>query len=96
MGRALGRRRAPRRDDLRDRAVSACRIILILILFFIVGGFFARLLLSKQYRKPLGALAMAALVVVAFGGSAWMWDNLSNDDTVSVDPRGASRSRRRC
>jgi hypothetical protein len=27
---------------------------------------------------------MAALVVLAFGGSAWMWDNLSNDDTVSV------------
>ena len=59
-------------------------IILILILFFIAGGLFVRLLLSKQYRKPIGAMAMAALAVLAFGGSAWMWDNLSNDDTVSV------------
>ena len=33
-------------------------------------------LLSKAYRKPLGALAMVALAVVAFGGSAWIWDNV--------------------
>jgi branched-chain amino acid transport system permease protein len=59
-------------------------IILILILFFIAGGFFARLFLNKQYRRPIGALAMVALVVLAFGGSAWMWNDLSNDDTVSV------------
>jgi branched-chain amino acid transport system permease protein len=59
-------------------------IILILILFFVAGGLFVRLLLAKQYRKPLGALAMAAFAVLAFGGSVWMWDNLSNDDTVSV------------
>jgi hypothetical protein len=61
-------------------------IILILILVFVAGGFFTRLLLGKQYRNPLGALAMVALVVVAIGGSVWMWDpnNLSNDDTVSV------------
>jgi hypothetical protein len=65
-------------------APTRLSVILILILFFIAGGFFVRLLLSKQYRKPIGALAMAALVVLAFGGSAWMWDNLSNDDTVSV------------
>ena len=65
-------------------APSRLCILLILILFFIVGGFVARLALSKQYKKPIGALAIAALVVLAFGGSAWMWDNLSNDDTVSV------------
>jgi branched-chain amino acid transport system permease protein len=65
-------------------APTRLSIILILILFFIAGGLFTRLLLGKQYRKPIGALAMAALVVLAFGGSAWMWDNLSNDDTVSV------------
>ena len=59
-------------------------IILILILVFLVGGFFTRLLLAKQYRHPLGVLAMGALVVVAVGGSAWMWDDLSNDDAVSV------------
>ena len=65
-------------------APARLSVILILILFFIAGGLFMRLLLSKQYQKPIGALAMAALAVLAFGGSAWMWDNLSNDDTVSV------------
>jgi ABC-type branched-subunit amino acid transport system permease subunit len=59
-------------------------IILILILVFVAGGFFTRLLLGGQYRNPLGVLAMVALVVVAIGGSAWMWDDLSNDDAVSV------------
>ncbi len=65
-------------------APTRLAIILILVLFFIAGGLFVRLLLSKQGRTPLGALAMAALVVLAFGGSAWMWDNMTNDDTVSV------------
>src|SRR5262249_32672691 len=59
-------------------------IIIILVLFFVAGGFFVRLLLSKQYRKPLGLVAMAFLAVLAFGGSAWIWDNTSNDDAVSV------------
>ncbi len=59
-------------------------IIFILVLFFIAGGLFARLFLGKQYRKPAGVVAMAGLVVVAFGGSAWMWDNLEEDDTVSA------------
>jgi branched-chain amino acid transport system permease protein len=59
-------------------------VILILILFFIAGGFFVRLLLSKGYRNPLGAIAMAALVVLALGGSIWMWDNMTNDDAVDV------------
>jgi ABC-type branched-subunit amino acid transport system permease subunit len=59
-------------------------IILILILVVVLGGFFTRLLLAKRYRTPLGALAMVALVVLAIGGSAWMWNDLSNEDTVSV------------
>jgi branched-chain amino acid transport system permease protein len=65
-------------------APARLSIILILILFFIAGGLFVRLLLSKQYKKPLGVIAMAALAVLAFGGSAWLWDNLSTDDTVSI------------
>jgi hypothetical protein len=59
-------------------------VIFILILFFIAGGLFVRLFLGKQYRKPLGMIAMAALVLIAFGGAAWLWDNLNNDDTVSL------------
>jgi branched-chain amino acid transport system permease protein len=59
-------------------------VILILILVFVAGGFFTRLLLGRQYRNPLGLIAMGALVVVAVAGSAWMWNDLSNDDTVSV------------
>ena len=31
-----------------------------------------------------GALAMAILAVVAFAGSAWIWDNVDNADAVSV------------
>jgi branched-chain amino acid transport system permease protein len=59
-------------------------VILILVLFFLAGGFFVRLLVSKAYRKPLGLTAMAFLAVLAFGGSVWLWDNVSNDDAVSV------------
>ena len=32
---------------------------------------------------------MAVLAVVAFAGSAWIWDNVDNDDAVQRDPRGA-------
>ena len=31
-----------------------------------------------------GALAMLVLAVVALGGSAWIWDNVSSDDSVKV------------
>jgi branched-chain amino acid transport system permease protein len=59
-------------------------IILILILVFLAGGLVTRLFLGRQYRNPVGALAIVALVVLAIGGSFWMWDNLGNEDTVSV------------
>jgi hypothetical protein len=59
-------------------------IILILTLFFIAGGFFVRLLLDRGYRKPLGLVAMGILAVLPFAGGAWIWDNVSNDDAVSV------------
>jgi branched-chain amino acid transport system permease protein len=59
-------------------------VILILILFFILGGLFVRLLLNRGYRNPLGAIAMAALVVLALGGSIWVWDNVTNEDAVDV------------
>jgi branched-chain amino acid transport system permease protein len=59
-------------------------IILILVLFLVAGGFFVRLLLGKQYRTAPGLVAMALLAVLAFGGSAWIWDNVSNEDAVSV------------
>jgi branched-chain amino acid transport system permease protein len=59
-------------------------VALILVLFFVTGGIFVRLFLSKAYRKPGGALVMTAMVLLAFGGAAWMWDNLDNNDTVGV------------
>ena len=40
--------------------------------------------LGKAYRKPVGAVVMAVLAVLAFGGSAWIWDNVSNEDAVST------------
>ena len=76
-------------------APSRLCILLILILFFIAGGFFARLVLSKQYQKPVGALAMAALVVLAFGGTAWMWDNLTQRRHRERGPRAHLARRRR-
>lgn len=59
-------------------------IILILVFFLVVGSVFTQLSVTQAYRKVLGALAMAILAVVAFGGSAWIWDNVDNDDAVSV------------
>ena len=59
-------------------------VILILSLCFLVGGIFTRLLLSKAYRKPAGAIAMVALVV---GGAALvyrMWTKTSDDTAVHV------------
>ena len=59
-------------------------IILILIFFLVVGSLFTELALKHAFRTALGALAMVILAVVAFAGSAWIWDNVSNDDAVSV------------
>ncbi len=52
--------------------------------FIVVGSLFTELVLKHAYRKVLGVLAMAALAVLAFGGSAWIWDNVDNDDAVSA------------
>ena len=59
-------------------------IILVLVFFLVVGSLFTELALKQAYRKVFGALAMTILAVVAFGGSAWIWDNVNNDDSVSV------------
>jgi branched-chain amino acid transport system permease protein len=59
-------------------------VILVLVLVLVAGGFFVRLVMGGAYRKPLGALALVALPVLAFGGSAWIWDNVTNDEAVSV------------
>jgi len=59
-------------------------VILILSLTFLVGGIFTRLLLSKAYKKPVGAIAM---VVIAVGGAALafrMWNKTSDDTAVHV------------
>jgi branched-chain amino acid transport system permease protein len=65
-------------------APTRLSIILILVFFLVVSGFFTRLALQHAYRNVFGALAMAVLAVIAFGGSAWIWDNVSNDDSVST------------
>jgi len=59
-------------------------VILILSLIFLVGGIFTRLLLSKAYKKPVGAIAM---VLIAVGGAALvfrMWNKTSDDTAVHV------------
>jgi hypothetical protein len=59
-------------------------IILVLVFFLVVSGVITRLALQGAYKNVLGALAMAVLAVVAFAGSAWIWDEVSSEDTVSV------------
>jgi hypothetical protein len=59
-------------------------IILVLVFFLVVSGVITRLALSRAYRNVLGALAMLALAVFALGGSAWIWDNVSSDESVQV------------
>ena len=59
-------------------------VILILIVIFIAGGFFTRLLLSKAYRKPGGAIAMALFVVVGAGLAYRMWTKMSDDTAVHI------------
>ena len=65
-------------------APTRLSIILILVFFLVVSGVFTRLALGKAYRKPVGAVVMAVLAVLAFGGAAWIWDNVSNEDAVST------------
>jgi branched-chain amino acid transport system permease protein len=67
-------------------AISPVKLssILILVLTFVLGGFFVRFLLSKTYRKPLGAIAMALCVVIDVVGSVFLWNHVSNTDAVSI------------
>ena len=65
-------------------APTRLSIILILVFFLVVSGVITRLALQHAYRHVLGALAMAVLTVIAFGGSIWIWDNVSNEDSVST------------
>jgi branched-chain amino acid transport system permease protein len=65
-------------------APTRLSIILILVFFLVVSGVFTRLALQRAYRNVGGALAMAVIAVIAFAGSGWIWDNVSNDDAVST------------
>jgi branched-chain amino acid transport system permease protein len=65
-------------------APTRLSIILILVFFLVVSSFITRLALQRAYRNVFGALAMAVLVVIALGGSGWIWDNVSNEDAVST------------
>jgi branched-chain amino acid transport system permease protein len=58
--------------------------ILILPVIFLTGGFFTRLLLSKAYRKPVGALLMALFLVVGALASYRMWTKMSDDTAVHI------------
>ena len=59
-------------------------MILILTLLFVAGGIFTRLLLSKAYRKPAGAIIMALCVIVGAGLSYRMWTKTSDDTAVHI------------
>jgi ABC-type branched-subunit amino acid transport system permease subunit len=59
-------------------------IILVLVFFLIVSGVITRLAVQGAYRNVLGALAMLVLAVVAVVGSAWIWDEVSSEDSVKV------------
>ncbi len=65
-------------------APTRLSIILILIFFVVVGAVVADLAMRRAYRNVLGVLAMLVLTVFAFAGSAWLWDNVSNEDAVST------------
>jgi hypothetical protein len=65
-------------------APTRLSIILILIFFVLVGALVTDLAMRKAYRNLFGALAMGVLTVFAFGGSAWLWENVSNDDAVGA------------
>jgi branched-chain amino acid transport system permease protein len=65
-------------------APNRLSIILVLVFFLVVSGVITRLVLQHAYRTVLGAIAIAVLTVIAFAGSAWIWDNVSNEDAVST------------
>jgi hypothetical protein len=59
-------------------------VILILMLVVVLGGVIAQLVANKAYRSPLGAVGIVLLAAAALAGSAWMWDNVTEHDAVSV------------
>ena len=59
-------------------------IILVLVFFLVVSGVITRLALQHAYRNVFGAVAMVVLAVVAVVGSAWIWNDVSSDDSVKV------------
>ena len=59
-------------------------VILILSLTFLVGGIFTRLLLSKAYKRPAGAIVMVLLAVGGAGLAYRMWTKTSDDTAVHV------------
>ncbi len=63
---------------------SRLSVILILMLVVVIGGVIAQLVANQAYRTPVGAGAIVVLVVAALAGSAWMWDNVTEHDAVSV------------
>ncbi len=65
-------------------APTRLSIILVLVFFLVVSGVFTRLALQRAYRNVLGLLAMAVLAVIAFAGSAWIWENVTNEDAVNT------------
>jgi branched-chain amino acid transport system permease protein len=63
---------------------SRLSVILILVLIVVLGGLIAQLVTTKAYRTPRGAVAIVLLAAAALAGSAWMWDNVTEHDAVSV------------
>jgi branched-chain amino acid transport system permease protein len=59
-------------------------IILVLVFFLVVSGVITRLALARAYRNPVGAVGMLVLALIAVAGSAWIWDNVSSEDSVKV------------
>jgi hypothetical protein len=59
-------------------------IILVFVFFLVVSGLVTRLAVQGAYRNVLGALAMLVLAVIAVAGSAWIWDEVSSEDSVKV------------
>jgi uncharacterized protein YacL len=54
------------------------------VFFLVVSGVITRLALQRAYRHVVGAALMLVLAVVAVAGSAWIWDNVSSEDSVKV------------
>lgn len=58
--------------------------ILVLSLLLAVGGLVTRLVLSRAYRRPLGAALLVVVTVVGGGLAVRMWNRTSDDTAVHV------------